>query len=184
MVKKTNIYLCSGCEIGKCIDCNNLANAISNEFSNNSIKQHKALCSSVGIQQIKDDIQNDNPEVIIIGACSPRVYTDKFSFQENIICERVNLREQLAWSHKSNDEDTQMLAEDMLRIAIAKTEKISIPKPYIAENLSSELLVVGGGITGITAAIEASKAGYKVTLIEKESELGGWSNNLYNKPKV
>lgn len=179
MVKKTNIYICNGCEIGNCINCNALVNNISNEFSNISIKQHKALCDTNGIQQINDDIKNDNPEVIIIGACSPRVYTDKFSFDKNIICERVNLREQLAWSHKPNDEDTQALAEDMLRMAIAKTEKTSIPKPYIGKNLSSELLIVGGGITGITAAIEVSKAGYKVTLVEKENELGGWSKNLY-----
>ncbi len=179
MTKKTNIYICTGCEIGNCIDCDGLADTISNEFSTALIKQHKALCHAEGIKQIKNDISNDQPEVIIIGACSPRVYTNKFSFDENIICERVNFREQLAWSHKPNDGDTQMLAEDMLRMAIAKTEKISIPKPYIAENLSSELLVVGGGITGITAAIEASKAGYKVTLIEKENELGGWSTNLY-----
>ena len=179
MIKKTNIYICNGCEIGNCINCNALVNNISNEFSNISIKQHKALCDTNGIQQINDDIKNDNPEVIIIGACSPRVYTDKFSFDKNIICERVNLREQLAWSHKPNDEDTQALAEDMLRMAIAKTEKTSIPKPYIGKNLSSELLIVGGGITGITAAIEVSKAGYKVTLVEKENELGGWSKNLY-----
>ena len=179
MDKKTNLYICKGCEIGKCINCNALVDTIKNEFSNIIIKQHKALCNSNGIQQINDDIKNDKPEVIIIGACSPRVHTNKFSFQENVICERINLREQLAWSHKPNDENTQMLAEDMLRMTIAKTQKISIPIPYIAENLSSELLIVGGGITGITAAIEASKAGYKVTLIEKENVLGGWSNNLY-----
>src|SRR3972149_1677631 len=77
-----------------------------------------------------------------------------------------------------------MLANDALNMAIAKLKSISIPKPYLAENLNADLLVVGGGITGITSAIEASKAGYNVVLIEKKKELGGWSNKLHKQIPV
>ncbi len=89
------------------------------------------------------------------------------------------MREQVVWCHPPNDEDTQMLAEDTLRMGIAKTLSILNPEPFIGENLSSDILVVGGGITGITSAIEGAKAGYKIFLVEKSDKLGGWANDLY-----
>src|SRR3989304_8827893 len=175
MEKKINIYTCSGCEIGSCIDIENLHNAISAKHQGILCKNHTFLCGKAGLEIIKNDINNNQPEAIIIAACSPRVKNDEFNFGKYLLCERVNFREQLAWVHKPNDEDTQMLANDALNMAIAKLKSISIPKPYLAENLNADLLVVGGGITGITSAIEASKAGYNVVLIEKKKELGGWS---------
>ena len=55
----------------------------------------------------------------------------------------------------------------------------SVPVPYIADNIISDILIIGGGITGITAAIESSKAKYKTVLIEKDEKIGGWANILY-----
>jgi quinone-modifying oxidoreductase subunit QmoB len=81
------------------------------------------------------------------------------------------------WSHKPNDEDTQMLAEDYLRMGIVKAQKADVPEPYSAE-IDKTILVMGGGHTGMTAALEAANAGYEVVLIEKEPELGGWLRTI------
>ena len=62
-----------------------------------------------------------------------------------------------------------------------KVQKADLPEPAILENLSNDLLVVGGGITGMTAALDAANAGYKVFLVEKEPQLGGFANKLYKK---
>jgi quinone-modifying oxidoreductase subunit QmoB len=66
-------------------------------------------------------------------------------------------------------------------MGMIKVQKVDLPAPAILENLSSNILVVGGGITGMTAALESAKAGYKVVLVEKEPQLGGFANKLYKK---
>ena len=59
-----------------------------------------------------------------------------------------------------------------------KVQKADLPTPSILEDLSNTIMVIGGGITGMTAALEAANAGYKVILVEKEAELGGFAKNL------
>ncbi len=178
MNKKIGVYICSGCEIGKSIDIEKLSQ-VAFEQKVSICKHHASLCSVEGFDLINNDIAAENLDKIVIAACSPRAKTDIFDFPENILLERTNLREQVAWCMESGEEDTQMAAEDYLRMSITKVNNINIPKPFIAENISSEILVVGGGITGITAAIEGAKAGYTVHLIEKEDKLGGWLNKLH-----
>jgi quinone-modifying oxidoreductase subunit QmoB len=113
----------------------------------------------------------------VIAACSPRMKTDTFAFGQGVVPERVNLRELVAWCHKPHDEDTQMLAEDYLRMGIVKAQKTEPLEP-LAEAISRKLLVVGGGITGITVALEAADAGYEVVLVEKQPRLGGFVATL------
>ena len=91
------------------------------------------------------------------------------------ILERVNLREQVLWSMKESDEeDVQMAAEDYLRMGIVRVQKTGIPEPYM-EEIDKSVLVVGGGVAGMTSALETARAGYSVTLVEKQAQLGGWS---------
>ncbi len=178
MDKKVGVYICSGCEIGKAIDIEKLSQ-VSSELNVTVCKNHSSLCSVEGFDLINNDIANENLDRIVIAACSPRVKTDVFDFPENIMTDRVNIREQVAWCMEPNEDDTQMAAEDYLRMSITKLQNTEIPKPFIAENISSDILVVGGGITGITAAIDGAKAGYTVHIIEKEAKLGGWLNKLH-----
>lgn len=178
MNKKVGVYICSGCEIGKALNIEKL-NQVASEQNITICKNHSSLCSIEGFDLINQDIANENLEKIVIAACSPRAKTEIFDFPENILLERTNIREQVAWCMEPGEEDTQMAAEDYLRMSITKVNNIAIPKPFIADNISSGILVVGGGITGITAAIEGAKAGYTVHLVEKEDKLGGWLNKLH-----
>jgi quinone-modifying oxidoreductase subunit QmoB len=108
----------------------------------------------------------------VVAACSPRFLTDTFTF-DGCFTDRVNLREHVVWSHEPNNEDTQMLAADYLRMGIARAKKAGVPEPFEAE-IDKTILVVGGGPSGMTAAMEAAGAGYDVALVEKEAQLGGW----------
>ncbi len=174
MEKKLGIYFCSGCSIGDALDMEALEKQASGEHKAAVCKTHEFLCCEEGVAVIKEDIEKESVNTVVIGACSARVNTDVFAFPENIILDRVNLREHVAWCQKPKDEDTQMLAEDYLTIGVIRATKSELLEPYIAENLSSKILVVGGGLAGITAAHEAAQAGYNILLVEKEAELGGW----------
>lgn len=168
MNKKVGVYICSGCEIGKALDTEKLCQLASSEQNVAVCKSHKSLCSVEGFDIINNDIQNEEIEKVVIAACSPRTKTEVFDFPENILLERTNIREQVAWCMEPGEEDTQMAAEDYLRMAITKVNNINLPTPFIADKISSDILVVGGGITGITAALNGAKTGYQVHLIEKE----------------
>ncbi len=171
-MEKVGVYICSGCDIDK-LDIKRLKNVVSEEFGLEA-KVHPHLCSREGLELIKADL--NELDAVVIAACSPRVKTAVFTFDGKYV-ERANLREGVVWSHDIDDH-AQELAEDYLRIAITKAQKAEKPEPYI-EEVSKDILVVGGGVTGLTAALEIAKAGYKAVLVEKEAELGGWVAKYY-----
>lgn len=170
--------MCTGCGIGEALDTAALTKVAAKEYKVPVCKEHGYLCSAEGVELIKAEIEAQGIDGAIIAACSSRVNGDVFNFP-GIFVERVNLREQVIWSHEADDEDTQMLAEDQIRMGCEKTKSAEAPTPYIGENLSKTVLVVGGGLAGMTAALEAGKAGYPVVLVEKEAALGGWLNKVY-----
>ena len=172
------LYICRGCEIGSCINLQKLAEDINDPLVKKTVT-HRCLCSVEGYELIKTDIDNLGLHSVIIAACSPREKTDCFTFRENIRVERVNLREQVVWSMEGEEEDLHMAAGDYVQMAIAGLKHTKIAEPCLPENLSKEIMVVGGGIAGITAALEGAKAGYQIHLVEKEAQLGGWSSKLY-----
>jgi quinone-modifying oxidoreductase, subunit QmoB len=178
MDKKIGVYLCSGCSIGDSLDINALEKIATSEYNAPLCKNHSFLCSNEGIDLIKKDIKDEGLNTIVIGACSPRVNYDLFKFGSDVLLERVNLREHVAWCQEPKNEDTQMLGEDYLRMGIVKAQKSALPEPFIAEGISSTILVIGGGITGLTAALESAKSGNDVVLVEKQGELGGWAGKM------
>src|SRR3990170_1235448 len=180
MEKKFGVYICKGCGINDAIDVERLTNVATKDMKMPSCKTHDFLCGPEGVQLIKGDIANEGVNTIIIAACSPRVKYEEFDFP-GTITERVNIREFVAWSQPPKTEDTQNLASDYLMMSITKAQKVDLPQPNILEGLSSTILVIGGGITGMTSAIEAANTGYKVVLVEKEPQLGGFVNKLYKK---
>ncbi len=181
MEKKYGVYICKGCGIGDSVDIEKLVKSSkSGPIKEENVKTHDILCSPEGIQLIKNDIKKDGVNTIVIAACSPRVKFEEFDFPGSIV-ERVNIREFVAWTHPPKTDDTQSLAEDYILMSLIKVQKADLPAPAILENLSNNILVVGGGITGMTAALESAKAGYKVVLVEKEPQLGGFANKLYKK---
>ncbi len=181
MEKKVGVYICKGCGIGDSLDMEALAAVANDEFSPAVCKDHDFLCSEAGVQVIKGDLNGDEAvNAVVVAACSPRVMQDVFDFGPSVVLDRVNLREQVVWCQPKGEEDTQMMAEDYLRMGITKVGDMEPLEPFQPEEeMSKRLLVVGGGLAGITASTEAAKAGYEVVLVEKEAQLGGWMNKLH-----
>ncbi len=189
MDKKYGVYICEGCGIGEALDIEKLCDVPKEEGL--AVKTCPILCGKEGVELLKKDIADDGVNTLVLAACSRRVLYDVFRF-DGCIVERVNLREQVVWSHprskypaptaeQKDDEEfidlVQMMAEDYLKMGMARVEKVDLPEPYLLDTFSRKILVIGGGITGISAAIDAAKTGYEVTIVEKESVLGGNAKN-------
>ena len=187
MSKKYGVYICTGCGIGDALDIKSLCDVVDEEGL--PCKTHEFLCGKEGAGLIKTDIEENGVNTVIIGACSRRVNHDVFNFPGCIV-DRVNLREGVVWSHprsefpalteeekedEENYDRVQMMAEDYIRMGMARVEKVSLPEPYVPETFSRKILVMGGGVTGMTAALDAAALGYEVTIVEKEEQLGGHS---------
>ena len=180
-MEKLGVYICSGCGIGEAVDLEAVAKIATEECKVPVCATHGALCGDEGKKLIEDGIAAESLDGVVIAACSARAMSHVFKFNGTHV-ERVNIREHLAWCHEPNDEDTNMLGEDMVRMGVLRAQKTQPLKPFELEEgqvFNKDVLVVGGGLTGLTAATAASKAGYKVHLVEKAGELGGWMGIQY-----
>ena len=178
MEKKFGVYICKGCGIGDAVEIEKLEEVATKEHQVPVCKSHDVLCSPEGIEMIKNDINSEGVNTIVIAACSPRVKYREFNFPGNIM-ERANIREFVAWTQEPKTEDTQALAEDYLRLTITKAKNVDLPEPFKLEEMDKTILVVGGGVTGLTSALNAAEAGYNVVVVEKKEELGGWAKKLH-----
>lgn len=181
MDKKYCAYLCSGCGIGDVLDMEALSGVVTGEMSMDC-KTHQCLCGAEGLAFIGADLA-DGVNTVVIGACSPRVMTKEFDFGEDKITVRANLREQVAWSEvkpaegeEPHAEAAEFLAEtaaDYMRMACTKAQKIEPAEAFQLESINKTVMVMGGGLAGLTAAKEAALAGSNVIVVEKTDKLGG-----------
>ena len=190
MDKKYGVYICTGCGIGDTLDIESLKSFPEDEGVN--CTTHPFLCSKAGVELIQKDIDEGKVNAMVIGACSRRVNFDVFNFPGCII-ERSNLREGVVWPHsretypalteeQKDDGESfdriQMKAADYIKMGMIRLEKVGLPAPYQTQSFSKKVLVLGGGVTGMSAALDAAKAGYEVTIVEKEAALGGYAAKL------
>jgi quinone-modifying oxidoreductase subunit QmoB len=170
--KKLGVYLCGGCGIAEAAPLANLEKVAVKEFKAPFCKTHDYLCGEDGLKLIRDDVEAGTVNQAVIAACSPRVNQDKFRF-DGVQVIRANLREQVAWTQPPGVDDTEMLAADNIRMAITEARKSNAPVPYTEGPFNERILVVGGGLAGLTAAIEAARTGHEVLLVAESGKLGG-----------
>jgi quinone-modifying oxidoreductase subunit QmoB len=172
---KVGAYICKGCGLGERLDCGQLATIAEREGKANLVKEHDFLCNAEGVAMIQNDIDNEGVNKVVIAACSRRAKNEAFNF-ENVAISRVNLREGVIWARPNDDESsetTQEMAADYVRMGCSEIKYMKLPNANAEAASNDNLLVVGGGVVGMTAALEAAAAGYPVTIVEKSSQLGG-----------
>ncbi len=183
MAEKLGVYICEGCEIGKSLNVDSLV-----DFTKKGklagicpvVKKNAVLCSPDAKAEIEADIAAEGLDGVVICACSPRVKWDIFQFGATQV-ERVNLREQCVWSFQDDPKVPGLLdlmAKDYIKMGTMKLSKSRIPTPDVPET-NQTILVMGGGFTGLNAALEAARMGREVVLLEKEAQLGGKAAGMY-----
>ncbi len=180
---KVGAYICQGCGLAERVDTAQLAQIAEKEGKVDIVRQHEFLCNSNGVALIRRDIESEGVTHVVIGACSRRSKTDAFDF-DNAAMARANLREGVVWVRPDSDEareTTQEMAADVIRMACAEVRHLHVPKANRDVGGDRRILVVGGGVSGMTAAVEAARAGYEVLLVEKTAALGGVGAQLYKR---
>ena len=173
MEKKLAAYICSGCGIGDALNIEELVSLTTGDLKVPICRTHVNLCSQEGAALIKADMEKEGANALIIAACSPRVMYDVFNF-ENCIVDRVNLREQVAWSQPAGDENTQMMAADYIRMSAAKVAAMELPVPYKPEKeLSKTILVVGGGLAGSGRGPGGARHGHAAEHLRGQASCSG-----------
>ncbi len=180
---KIGAYVCKGCGLGERLDTQALAAIATREGKAAFAKEHDVLCSQSGVEMIRKDIESGEVNRAVLAACSRRAKTDAFHF-DTVAVSRCNLREGVIWTQPDADESrelTQEMAEDYVRMSCAEVKQMIPPHPNEQAERNRHVLVVGGGISGLTAAVEASRAGYPATIVEKDGALGGWAAKLWRR---
>jgi len=173
--ERTDLYVCTGCGIGEAVDADKLAAVSDSELKHPGFV-HGPLCIPEGLAALREGLAGAEASRVVIAACSERVNHDVFSPASLGVdmVGRANIRELVAWSKPPGEEQTQLLAEDYVRMGIQRLQWSRKPERQERE-IDTSLLVVGAGISGLTAALEAANSGHDVHLVERQDELGGWT---------
>ncbi|MBT4090601.1 MAG: CoB--CoM heterodisulfide reductase iron-sulfur subunit A family protein, partial [Deltaproteobacteria bacterium] len=141
-------------------------------------------CSQDTQQNMTQIIKENNLNRIIVSACTPK--THEPLFQETLInaglnkylFEMVNIRNHASWVHKNNPELATQKAKDLVRMAVAKVG-LKAPLAEAQLDVNPTALVVGAGISGMSAAMSLARQGYETHLVEKTDKMGGQAQHLY-----
>jgi len=141
-------------------------------------------CSEDSCKKIRDFIKEKNLNRIIVAACSPRTHGGLFQDTlleaglNKYLFEMANIRNHCSWVHSNDWEKATKKAIDLVKASVAK---VSLLEPLSEEEFSilPSVLVIGGGISGMKAALALSEMNVKSYLIEREKELGGRLKQLY-----
>ena len=135
-------------------------------------------CSQDSIQSIKQAISEHKLNRVVVAACSPRTHEPLFrdvlreAGLNPYLFEMTNIRDQCTWVHMQEPEKAFQKAKDLVRMAVARARLL---EPLYKRDLEiiHKALVIGGGLAGMTSALELANQGFETYLIEKEKQLGG-----------
>ena len=181
---RIGVLICHcGINIGKYVKVPLLAEYVRNLPNVVHCEDNLYSCSSDSQARIKEVIKNHNLNRFIVASCTPR--THEPLFQETCVeaglnkylFEMVNIRDQCSWVHMDDIEAATQKARDLIRMAVAKARLLKPLKEEVLQ-ITPTCLVIGGGISGMSAALNIADQGFKTYIVEKESILGGNLNHL------
>lgn len=139
---------------------------------------YRYVCSDPGQKLVRDAIREQGLNRIVVAACSPQMHEPTFQRAcqdaglNRYLFEMANIREHCSWVHQDSRELATQKACELVAMSVEKAKR-SRPLYPIRVPVTRRALVIGGGIAGIQTALDLAKAGYKVTLVERQPAIGG-----------
>ncbi|MFX0059087.1 MAG: FAD-dependent oxidoreductase [Candidatus Hodarchaeota archaeon] len=141
-------------------------------------------CSADTQTIIKEKIKEHNINRVIVASCTPRTHEPLFQATirevglNKYLFDLANIRDQCSWVHMHEPEEATEKAKDLIRMSVAKTRNL-VPLKEQKVEVIQKGMIIGGGVSGMTAALNLAEQGYKVYLVEKNEKLGGFTNSIY-----
>ena len=181
---RIGVFLCHcGINIAGVLDVDAMAEYVKDLPGVVHVQKDLFLCSDTSQKLLQEAVIEHKLNRVVAAACTPR--THEPVFQET--CRRIglnpylfemcNVRDQCSWVHSRVPEIATGKAKEMLRMAVARAHNLEPLESHQTE-IRQSALVIGGGISGIQAALDLDAQGHEVHLVEKSDQLGGRLNRL------
>jgi heterodisulfide reductase subunit A2 len=176
--KRIGVYLCwCGSNIAKMVDVEKVAQVMDKISSVKVSRDYKYMCSDPGQELIMKDIKEHQLDRIVVSSCSPRMHEPTFRKALSLaglnpyMLQMANIREHVSWVH----EDRELATAKAINLTRAAVFRVMAHEPLKQHEVPviPSTLVLGGGITGMTAALRIAGHGSNVYLVERASKLGG-----------
>jgi heterodisulfide reductase subunit A len=181
---RVGVFVCScGSNIGGLIDVKEVAEYAKTLPNVVFTQDNLYTCSETGLAQIKKGVTENNLNRVVVASCTPR--THEPLFRETIkdvglneyLFQFVNIRDQCTWVHMKYPHEALVKAKEVIRMGVAKAARLEALEKIVVD-ATPTAMVIGGGVSGITAAFSLANQGFETHLVEKEAQLGGKLNVL------
>lgn len=177
---RIGIFVCEcGGNIGDVVDVKSVVDTVKNWQGVAVAKYHKYLCSKPAQEIILEAVKKQNLDRVVVASCTPRMHLATF---QNVLeraglnpymLEFVNIREQDSWVHGPHaSAEATRKAISLIRGGYERSAELEPLRP-VSEKGSREIMIIGGGIAGITAALELGYLGFNIHVVEKRPSIGG-----------
>lgn len=176
---RIGVFVCHcGLNIASTVDVEQVVDALQGYPDVVVAADYQYMCSEPGQALIQDAIRNHDLDGVVVAACSPSMHEATFRKAADGVglnpyrLEIANIREQIAWPHQRAPEEATRKAIETVRSLVEKVRR-NEPLAPITHPVTRRALIIGGGIAGLTAALDIAEAGYPVVLVERTHRLGG-----------
>ena len=181
---RVGVFVCHcGANIGRVVDIPSVVDYSLTLKNVAHAEEGLFICSTDAAAQISNTIRDKGLNRVVVAACTPRTHEPLFrdTLREGGInqyfFDMANIREHCSWVHSKEKEKATAKARDIVRMSVARTAGLE-PLQEFELPVTKTALVVGGGMSGMTAALSLANQGFEVNLLEKDHDLGGMARRL------
>jgi len=176
---RIGVFVCEcGLNIAGTIDCKAVSEYAKTLGDVVCVVQNKYTCADPGQNEIKKAIVEHKLNRVVVASCTPKIHEPTFRQcvadvgLNPYLFEMVNIREHCSWVHQSEKAKATEKAMDLVRSGVARARLLE-PQIEAEVPVTKAALIIGGGVSGIQAALDLADGGHQVYLVEKEPSIGG-----------
>jgi len=182
---RIGVFICHcGINIASVVDVERVTEAVANEPDVVMATNTMFTCSDTSLLNVKDVIRDHRLNRIVVASCTPRTHEPLFreTLREvglnQYLFELANIRDQCSWVHSSEPEAATEKAIELVKMSIARARLLE-PLEGTSLKVDQSALVIGGGLSGMTASLSLANQGFNVHLVEQMNALGGHLAEIY-----